>query len=456
MNKREGQSQKGQSAKPSTGLPFVFVRITAITGKQVQPGIVILEHHAHTRKEFSSPVSIASNGFFVNAIECALRTDQNHWFDVHWIPPRQRQPLLTNRLSATERISLLSFKLDSKSLYYEAIKTGDNITSQNLTFENNVGIILEAYLNESFTLDAEELSEIVPVDVLEFENVIETDGATDMSFSSVSEDNDITVANQSSELGTARGSVRVRFDREIHKIPTTEKLEKDIQRALIERTTLSQAVGDLSSQFFQMKHEIRDVKECLRELSERTPPLQRSIQLTPRQQWKLPTKSKRKVVIDGDMVAETYISGKYSVEALELALRYYKSIDVSAVIVVSRSRVKELLPDESKERLTDEGALLQRLVNTQRVSITSSHSKRADFLIQYALDEDADIVTNDDFQRSLKFSKSGEDSRRVISFFEARRVPFMFIGDKFVPKYSPGSSSSTSTERRRVSRSDTM
>lgn len=305
-------------------------------------------------------------------------------------------------------------------------------------------------------------------------------GKVDASFSSVSEED---YPNDSSPRVTRR----VSFNSRVAEIPTTEKLQRDIDTAARDRSQLWHGVSDIVTQLSVLRREMRALETRLQAatskvaqnqatqlslpLSPLTPhntsifssslaPTPSSI-LTPSS---TPTPSptpksssaisfltqtpttrtikRRRAILDGDMIAEAYGDKTFNVKGIELALDYYAKRDLPVVALVSQTILQALpdSPDSENQRRRVSYLRQQRLV-----SLCPSLTRKSNFLLQYAFDHDAVIVSNAwlNSQRSLSSEMSPSQNTTNL-LLDAHVTPFMFIAGKFVPEHNDGEISNLS------------
>jgi Zc3h12a-like Ribonuclease NYN domain len=140
------------------------------------------------------------------------------------------------------------------------------------------------------------------------------------------------------------------------------------------------------------------------------------------------------IVIDGQNVACEYGGRKRAFRArgIMLCLDYYRLRGIDAIAVVPRRRVDGRM-SAADPKLANELALLHRLGHERRCFFSPSDSHDDYFIIQFAMQYNRKIVSNDKFREVPALQELTENKRRVAEFIKASRIPFMFIRDLFLP-----------------------
>lgn len=145
------------------------------------------------------------------------------------------------------------------------------------------------------------------------------------------------------------------------------------------------------------------------------------------------TYSSRGVVIDGQNVACEYGGSKhrFRAHALNLVLEYYRSRGVKAVAIVPRRRIDTR--EENNAMLADNPQLLIKLHRSGYCYFSPSGTHDDVFILQFAMQQSYDIVSNDKFREFPVIQEDAHRREKVSKFIQQRRIPFMFVGDIFLP-----------------------
>jgi hypothetical protein len=140
------------------------------------------------------------------------------------------------------------------------------------------------------------------------------------------------------------------------------------------------------------------------------------------------------IVIDGQNVACEYGGRKRAFRArgIMLCLDYYRRLGIDAVAVVPRRRMDRHI-GAADPKLADELALLRQLGRERRCFFSPSDSHDDYFIIQFAMQYNRKIVSNDRFREVPALQELIGNKQRVAEFIKANRIPFMFIRDLFLP-----------------------
>ncbi|TMW56731.1 hypothetical protein Poli38472_006741 [Pythium oligandrum] len=82
---------------------------------------------------------------------------------------------------------------------------------------------------------------------------------------------------------------------------------------------------------------------------------------------------------------------------------------------------------------TDDWALLQQLVDKERVILTPSHAHDDFYVIDYAVKNDGFIVTNDMFRDHVENKRVFQGRKLTQQWVRSRCIDFTFVGNEFLP-----------------------
>eukprot|EP00177_Eucheuma_denticulatum_P006264 GFKZ01011421.1.p1 GENE.GFKZ01011421.1~~GFKZ01011421.1.p1 ORF type:complete len:462 (+),score=70.50 GFKZ01011421.1:299-1684(+) len=445
---------------PPSGDPShtVWVSFTGYAGPSGVPrGSVVFEFNADSAKrEFSRVVHATSSGKFRSPIECALLVGEENNFTLHRLETPLARSLKIDDVSfnyVRAGASIIHFSLDSLSLSKLLADTKEGRVTQTVSSSEGYSVTYEALDAPPSMADEEEIIVISSPPAEEtgegsesYQSVSAICGTSKSSWSEAATDGSIA----------SHKPMKVRFDKEIHLIPSTQQLQAEIQQAVEERSKLSQCVGDLSFQLFQMKHEMRDIKEALKHVTDMFATQSQKLEL----QGEAPTvgsKSKRRrVVLDGNGIAKMYGRGNFKFEGIDIALRHYLNMDVTAIAVIPESKAQEILDSDRNGKFSHDRDCLKYFLERNLLSLIPTNKKRMLFIAKYALDRNADIVSNDSFRSVVESQSSKSEQRRLKIFLEEHRVPFSFVEDHFIPNPPASELSSNSHSPLHIERSDTL
>lgn len=148
---------------------------------------------------------------------------------------------------------------------------------------------------------------------------------------------------------------------------------------------------------------------------------------------------KPRVVLDGMNVGCALIGGgghRFRSRAIYLALEYYRARGVYAVALLPQNKVDNSL---GYSALADNVSLLKGLHEQKRVFFTPAGASDDNFIIAYAMNAQADLVSNDRFRHELGRQRGTEAAKRLKVFLRKHLVPFTFILEDFTPNPNPES-----------------
>lgn len=437
-----------------THLSHVWVSFKGYSGKDVARGNMILEVMTESSKEFSRIIRTSSKGTFLNNVECVLKTDEEHSFVLYKLEPKNDRSLKIDNINfsvSKSGRSLIHFTLDLPSLAQKIALSKEGKVSQTISSSEGYSVTFEASNTDPSLVDEEEVSSVA--------SFLEGDSDSNDHISLSDWNDSESWWSDAATCGSSRQSspkaLRVRFDKDIHEIPTTKQLQDEIQQAVEERSKLSKSVEDLSLQLFQMKHEMRDIKESLRHVTDMFASHTRKQDVGATKETRGKVAKRRRVVLDGNVIAKVYGGGSFRIEGIGIALNYYLSRDINAVAVVSDSRVLEISEEGKQGRNAHDKERLRRLIQKGLLSITPSQTKREHFMLKFAIGQKADVISNESFRSVVEAQSSKSEQRRLKVFLANHRIPFTFIREDFIPNPQSDDLSSSSHSPKTVDRSDT-
>lgn len=409
-----------------------------------------------SKKEFSRVVQTTSTGQFRNPVECALEHSSENNFTLHRLESSTGRSLRIDDISFNTRKMikpLIHFSLDLHSISKMLASAKGGKVRQTVSSAEGYGVTFEAHSSPPVPED-EEISTVSSFISEDDDNF----SARTTSLYSLGVDSNESTWSVAATDGSRRSrkALRVRFDKDVQEIPTTQQLQDEIQQAVKERSKLSQTVGDLSLQLFQMKHEIRDIKEALQQVTELYAQQNRKIELQKIKNSTRNASKRRRVVLDGNTIGKAYGGGSFKLEGIDIALKHFLSKDMSAVVVLPESKWHEILEGKRNGEYCHGRERLKHLLERGLISLIPLNSKRGAYIVKYAMDRKADIISNESFKYVADSQSSKTERRKLRRFLEEHRVPFAFVEDHFIPETSSCSSSSKSHSAASTGRSDTL
>lgn len=403
----------------------------------------VLQFQSCKRKELSDVVALDTSGKFSSSIDCVLPADKNSSFALHLFSGRSYSSRKDESETEANTQSMISFSFDSESLRKElASRPDDIVLDRDVSLPGKLQLLFKAALKEPQNVESDDIS-VISSYLIPESNTKDADA----SFSSLSEEDfSMDEKNGRSPPGSPQISfsssrkMKVRFNNKIHTIPSTQQLEKEMQIALEERSRLSRSVGDMSVQLVQLKQEMKDLKERLHQVAEPTS-LRATAANTSKPKDASGFRKRRRVVLDGDALVSMYHHKQNVLNGIEIALDYYLLQGVSAVAVVSEYILSLTKAESKKHGDVSYEARRSRLIETALLFVTSSRSKQGHFIVKYAADQNAEIVSNETFQSVTGKSAVESNQRMLQAFVDSQRISFMFIAKKFVPSRSSSSQS---------------
>lgn len=269
----------------------------------------------------------------------------------------------------------------------------------------------------------------------------------DASFSSVSDDGaDLSLSPLLSPLSATKRKgktpdSRVTFDTRDYKIPTMEQLHRDSLAAQSDRAQLWTGIGDLSEHLRRLRLQVQSLQTAVNNASadtqpsrfnETDKPLKQKSRISPTQHPGSETSDqlrRRRVVLDGDalgqMFAEACLGTNsqtcFNTTGISTALDYYSSRGRRAVVVLSEGTLRRLRSRVGSDVMAARQVSQLEELKRRRVLFVcpGASSRKGDFLLQYALDHDAEVVSN-------LWANDTCSSDSVTTF--------MFIDSQFVPQ----------------------
>lgn len=403
-------------------------------------GYVVFEFSTEkSKKEFSHVVHTTSTGHFRNPVECALEHSNENNFTLHRLESSTERSLRIDDISFNTRKMikpLIQFSLDLCSISRGLAEARDGKVTQTVSSAEGYSVIFEAY--SSPPIPEEEVSTISS-----FMDKEDSLSARTTSLYSLGIDSNESTWSVAATDGSRRSRKppQVRFNKDVHEIPTTQQLQKEIQQAAEERSKLSQTVGDLSLQLSQLKHEMRDIKEALQQVTRLVASQNRKLELQRGKDTTPNVSKRRRVILDGSSISKAYGGAKFKLEGMEIALKHYLSKSVNAVVVIPESKAKEILEDKTDGKYSQERERLKHLLARGLLYLIPLNSKKGAFIVKYAIDRKADIISNETFRYVTDSQSSKTERRKLRTFLEEHRVPFSFVEGHFMPSPSSALSS---------------
>lgn len=116
-------------------------------------------------------------------------------------------------------------------------------------------------------------------------------------------------------------------------------------------------------------------------------------------------------------------------------LDYYRFRDIPAVAMLPEHKVDQR--DAHRSHVADDPDLLLRLKEQGRVAFTPAGAHDDYFLLRYAMQVDADLVSNDKFRKELDMQETVQDARNLRGFLDLHLIPYTFVAGEFVPNPRP-------------------
>lgn len=438
-------------------LSQIWVSFKSCTGRDVTNGKVILEVITESSKEFSPIIRTSSSGKFLNTVNSVLKTEEEYSFVLYKVEPKQDRPLKIDNIKFSvckNGRSLIHFNLDVPALAQKVMLSKQSTVTQTISSSEGYSLKFTASKVDP-SIDDDDVASVSSF-LDDENNVSDQISSSDQSEAESWWSSAATAGSSNDSRLCSPNGLRVRFDSDIHEIPTTKQLQDEITQAVEERSKLSKNVEDLSLQLFQVKHELRDVQESLRKVTEVLGARNRKQDMRTGKESPGKVPKRRRVVLDGNVIAKAYGGGHFSVEGIGLALNYYLSRDINAVAVVSDGRVLDITEAAKGDRNIHDKERLRNLIQKGLLSITPSQTKRELFMLKFAIEQKADIVSNQSFRSVVEAQSSRTEQRRLKSFLHDHRIPFSFIGGKFIPNPQSDNLSSSLHAAVAVERSDTL
>lgn len=159
--------------------------------------------------------------------------------------------------------------------------------------------------------------------------------------------------------------------------------------------------------------------------------------------------SKIEVVIDGQNVGCTYgiSKGRRSVPSctcfcsrgVQLALKHFCDRGIRPIAFLPRRMVSSR-QNEDGTRVSfpaNDARLLERLAGCGLVAFTPSNTHDDYFIINYAVQHELDLVSNDRFRKEVHQQESWDQKSQLEYFLHKHLIPFTFVAEEFVPNPNP-------------------
>lgn len=414
----------------------------------MEAGNVIFEFSTASKRKFSRVVQTSADGTFHNEVQCTLRVGVQHMFALHKLETGTSRSMKIDDIKYrvdTIRNPVIRFSLDLHSISERIALSPNGKIMQTISSQDGYSVTFEASISDPQLEDEVNASS-------NFEAQYDRNSMSPNLSSSSS-----TGATRASEsnapmIPEGQAAMRLRFDEDIHEMPTTRELQMEIQQAAEEGRSLSKRVGDLSMQVHEMKLEMRDVTDNVRAV---TKVLSQKDDIRNRKEPLGTAQKRRRVVLDGSVIARAYGGGVFHTAGIEIALHYYIEKDVDVVAIISENRLHAITGGQMSER-THNKERLKRLIEKGLVSVTPSQTKRSCYILKYAFDQNADIISNDRFHYVVDSQSSKTERKKLRSFLRLHRIPFTFIGNTFVPNPEFLELDSSSNSSQSIASFDTM
>jgi Zc3h12a-like Ribonuclease NYN domain len=140
------------------------------------------------------------------------------------------------------------------------------------------------------------------------------------------------------------------------------------------------------------------------------------------------------VVVDGQNVACSFGGGRgsFCARGILLCLDYYRLRAIEAVAIVPQRRIDQRR-HIANSKLADDPELLRQLSRSRRCFFSPSGSHDDYYIIEFAMQFNRKIVSNDKFREIPGLQACEANKRRVADFLNSNTIPFMFVGDHFLP-----------------------
>lgn len=497
-------------APPPPPPPNIWVSFTSLSPVRDPNDNFVLQVTNKGRPRDSSQTMLhpSTEGVFSNPVPCALHRSETITFALHVIhlrhlPVTSHFSLDPDTLTPSTEKQTVTTDDEEYEIFFDVSQEEPNYPKEGLVLSLDIDNDSDPLLssNNSLSLspsprttanavtnvDSPSSSSASPppppphnVCMKDMKAAIVTSSTTtvlaDVSFSSVSEDDDFLVDDVDDGVDVMHSSAlrskkRVSFNSRVKRIPTTEILQKEAHGAALDRVALWHAITDLTSQVHTLRAELRHQqalhqRDHLPIEEELCTPVMSPVKIKTRSHITSedndndhtsnnkvdtttisPTLSsqyskrrrRRAVIIDGDMVGKstakltTAVNGddrqdaNFDVRACVEAMRYFKNRGVHNVVVMVSSTIHSSLTSMQQKAYA-------QLLETERAlcicPISTNGKNRLNFLISYALDHDADIVSN---AWTVDLKTKTKLDLKLDKAIEAVIVPFMFVGREFVP-----------------------
>lgn len=259
-------------------------------------------------------------------------------------------------------------------------------------------------------------------------------------------------------------SNHVKFESQVYEIPTMENLHRQVLTAQSDRSQLWLGVSDLNEQIRRLRLQLHSLQTAVQSQPHHkcacVPPAgvsHCSADAASRSAAKSGTnkvgRRRRRVVLDGDALARTFAEAdadahhasstpcQFDCRGITSAIDYYAARGCRAVAVVSERTWGSLRAQAAndKKAMRQLGRLDDLKSRRMLYTCPSSSVRKRDFLLQYALDHDAQVVAN-------SFLSSEDESSTRIP--QAVVTGFMFIDGNFVPQRGDDQNVQSATSER--------
>lgn len=147
------------------------------------------------------------------------------------------------------------------------------------------------------------------------------------------------------------------------------------------------------------------------------------------------------VVVDGQNVGCAFgEGGNFKARGVLVVLDYYRHHGIKAVAVLPRHKVDERRTvgrGVLNTLAADDPTLLLRLADEGRVAFTPAGAHDDYFVLSYAMRKEADVISNDRFQKELDLQETADDAWNLKTFLDEHLIPYAFVAGEFVPNPKP-------------------
>lgn len=419
----EGREMLSCSSLPSvdsTELGILYFSFLGCSGKHFENAQFIIEFATNEMHEFSWSIPTNSKGIFAEPVFTALDVDEDNEFIFHKLDKGQTAEMKINHIESSgysKRTSTFCFSLDSLSICEQLASTRNSKVLQTLSFPSGDTMTFEASFN-TFLSDEQ----------------LDTLNQEDEQLHTLEEE---TRELPSPHCSCCRASTASR--------PVTsvacqgsggEQIWEPVLNDVTE-TNIASRETNIRLRLNQTSREIRDIKVTLGYVTEliagRSSTMNRNI---PGEK----SKNRKRLVLDGDVIAHTYGGEVFRTKGIEIALEYYARKDRSVVAIVSGGSTcgNEKRRESSQTNYLDR---LKYLMQRGLIHVSPLEEKHRRHILKCALDQNADVVSNDTFGTLGTALMTKKECAQMGWLLETRLITFSFVGDTFIPNEAPSTKS---------------